>query len=203
MAEDGGNNQYRIDLAGIRNNCPILLSAFKETMRCHSLGTQIRICLEDQVLSDRYLLKKGGIVVIAQTVQHTSVDAWGPDVSEFDHLRFVKGHSTKKINHTAFRAFGGGHTMCPGRHFSATEIIAFAALMVLQFNVAPVGAERWEEPTCANSHMASTFDIPDKDFKVSIQLRDKRKWRVDFAVGTGETNAKGIAITEEDVGKLS
>lgn len=175
------------------------MSAFKETMRCRSLGTQIRICLEDHVLNDRYLLKKGGIVAIAQTVQHTSVDAWGPDVSEFDHLRFVKGRSTRKLNHTAFRAFGGGHTMCPGRHFSATEVIAFAALMVLQFNVAPVGSGRWEEPSWANSPMASTFHIPDKDFKVSIRPRDTRKWRVGFSKGAGEANAKGMAIIEEDI----
>ncbi|KAJ4393374.1 hypothetical protein N0V93_002582 [Gnomoniopsis smithogilvyi] len=198
---DGGDNQYRIDLAAIRTSCPILLSTFKETMRFRSLGTQIRICLEDHVLGDRYLLKKGGIVVIPQTVQHTSVDAWGQNVSKFDHLRFVKGDSGsgKKMNHTAFRAFGGGHTMCPGRHFSATEIIAFAALMVLQFDVAPVGGGRWEEPTWANSPMSSTFHIPDEDFKISIRPRDSRKWRIDFAKGTGDAGAKGMAVIAEDI----
>lgn len=168
-------------------------------MRCRSLGTQIRICLEDHILGDRYLLKKGGIVAIAQTVQHTSTDAWGPNVSEFDHLRFVKGHSTGKMNLTAFRAFGGGHTMCPGRHFSATEIIAFAALMVLQFDIAPIEGGMWEEPTWANSPMSSTFQIPDEDFKVSIWPRDTRKWRVDFAKGTGDPGAKGMAVIAEDI----
>lgn len=89
--------------------------------------------------------------------------------------------------------------MCPGRHFSATEIIAFAALMVLQFNVAPVGGGRWEEPTWVNSPMSSTFHIPDEDFKISIRPRDGRKWRVDFAKGTGDADAKGMAVIAEDI----
>lgn len=45
----------------------------------------------------------------------------------------------KKMNRTANHAFGGGHTMRPSRHSSATESLTFVALMVLQFSVAPVG----------------------------------------------------------------
>lgn len=144
--------------------------------------------------------------MISQLVQHTSVDTWGPNVNEFDHLRFKKdlpAGGRKKINHTAFRAFGGSHTMCPGRHFSTTEILAFSALMVLQFDITPTGdgkdgVARWQEPTWANSHMVSTFHVPDKDFKVSVTPRDARKWRVDFAKGTGETRT-AMAIIAEDM----
>lgn len=207
MDEDEKGGQCKLALEDIRTKCPILLSTFKETIRYRSLGTQVRLCLEDQLIDNRYLLKKGGIVMISQLVQHTSVDAWGPDVDQFDYLRFVKGYSSagdgKKINLTAFRAFGGGHTICSGRHFSSTEILAFAALMVLQFNIEPVGdgvdgVARWEEPTWAESPMVSTFHIPDKDFKVSVKPRDARKWKVDFAKKTGEPRMV-TAITKEDM----
>lgn len=207
MEEDEKRGQRKIALEDIRTKCPILLSTFKETIRYRSLGTQVRLCLEDQLIDGRYLLKKGGIVMIPQLVQHTSVDAWGSDVHEFDHRRFVKGHTSaghrKNINLTAFRAFGGGHTICPGRHFSSTEIIAFAALVVLQFDIEPIGAGgdgvgRWEEPTWANSPMVSTFHIPDKDFKVFVKPRDARKWKVDFVKETGEPRM-ATAITKEDM----
>lgn len=191
MEEDRESGHCTIDLADIRNQCPILLSTFKETMRYRSLGTQVRICLEDQVLNGRYLLKKGGIVTIPQLVQHTSEDAWGSSVYQFDHLRFMKGalaRERRRTDHTAYRAFGGGHTMCPGRHFSTTEIIAFAALMVLQFDVAPVGDGTWKEPTWTNSPMVSTFQIPDKDFKVSVRAKGSRRWRVSFTKGVKDTN---------------
>lgn len=35
----------------------------------------------------------------------------------------------------AFRAFGGGKTLCPGRHFASTSIQAFVALLVTQFDI--------------------------------------------------------------------
>ncbi|PSR79354.1 cytochrome P450 [Coniella lustricola] len=210
---DDNTGESRIDLADIRTKCPILLSTFKEVMRYHSLGTQVRICLEDEVLNGRYLLKKGGIVMIPQLVQHTSVEAWGPDAAEFRYRRFLKGDfligdsgQKRKPNLTAFRAFGGGHTMCPGRHFSSTEIMAFAVLMVLQFDISPieeglhspVALSKWPIPTWRNSPMVSSFQIPDHDFKVSVKPRDGTKWVMDFAKEK-DGSGSGLEITAEDV----
>ena len=38
----------------------------------------------------------------------------------------------------AFRAFGAGTTLCPGRHFATSQVLAFVAMFVLQFEVTPV-----------------------------------------------------------------
>ncbi|KAH6842831.1 cytochrome P450 [Chaetomium sp. MPI-CAGE-AT-0009] len=38
----------------------------------------------------------------------------------------------------AFRAFGGGKTLCPGRHFASTTIQALVALLVTRFDVTAV-----------------------------------------------------------------
>ncbi|CAN8095353.1 unnamed protein product [Discula destructiva] len=194
---------WTIDMANIRTKCPILLSVFKETLRHRSLGVQVRLCLEDQLI-DNYLLKKGGIVIIPQNVQHTSEEAWGADAHIFDHLRFVDSKTKsgfRKINHTAFRAFGGGHTMCPGRHLSSTQIMAFAALMVLRFDVNPVdsgnGIARWKEPTWNNTPAVATFPVPDVAFRVSVRPRDNKKWILRFETEVSE-GRPGMLITAED-----
>lgn len=183
-----GVETWNIYLANIRTKCPILFSVFKETLRCRSLGVQVRLCLEDQLI-DGHLLKKGGIVIIPQNVQHTSKKAWGANATAFDHLRFVDSGTksgSRRINQTAFRAFGGGHTMCPGRHLSSTQIIAFSALMVLRFDLIPVNREnktvKWEEPAWGNTPAVATFPVPDAAFRVSVTPRDKRKWRVQFEI---------------------
>ena len=37
----------------------------------------------------------------------------------------------------AFRPFGGGHLLCPGRHLAFSEIITFVATLVLGFDIKP------------------------------------------------------------------
>ena len=39
-----------------------------------------------------------------------------------------------------YRPFGGGSTLCPGRHFAATEVLALTAMVVHQYGA--VGAAR-------------------------------------------------------------
>ncbi|KUI71950.1 Cholesterol 7-alpha-monooxygenase [Cytospora mali] len=211
VADRSGNSRstkdeiYKIELGHLRRRCPVLLSTYKEVLRFYSLGTSVRVCLEDHLLDGRYLIKKGGIAIIPQHVQHSSVDAWGPDVAEFDYLRFYKNSPSgtrKSVRSTAFRAFGGGPTLCPGRHFSSTEILAMAALMVLQFDITPLGdnkeaAEEWKQPTCKNTPMVSTFFQPDEDIRVRVTPRYAHR---SIKVGHNLTGDTGeIAITDNNV----
>lgn len=137
----------------------------------------MKLCTEDNVI-DGHLLKKGGMVIIPQNVQHTSKKAWGETATAFDHLRFVDSTTnpkSRKLNQTAFRAFGVGHTMCPGRHFSSTQIMTFSALMALRFDITPVDHENcitgWKEPAWENNSAVATFPVPDAAFNVSVTLR--------------------------------
>ncbi|KAL2131449.1 hypothetical protein VTI74DRAFT_5097 [Chaetomium olivicolor] len=41
------------------------------------------------------------------------------------------------VHPASFRAFGGGKTLCPGRHFAFSEVLAFAALLVTHFDFLP------------------------------------------------------------------
>ncbi|KAL1860380.1 hypothetical protein Daus18300_009293 [Diaporthe australafricana] len=172
VVEDGTSSS--IDLASIKVSCPVLLSTFQETMRYRATNSGPRVVLED----------------------HTDTLAWGNDADKFDHMRFAQtpGPGQKRPNRVAFRAFGGGHVLCPGRHFASTEIMALAAFLVLQFDVVPV-AGQWIEPTCKNSPVQGSFPIPDEDINVELRARDpSRKWSVTYS-GSDEA----MAIVSEDI----
>lgn len=192
--EDGCNS---IDLATVRTSCPILLSTFQETLRAHSVNPRVRRVLDDVLLSDQILLKKGSILMIPTPVQHTDTSAWGPDARAFDHMHFARKAGQRKHDRVAFRSFGGGHVLCPGRHFASTEIMALAALLVLQFDVVPTsnGGE-WIEPTSKKSPIQAGFAVPDNDIDVEFRPRDpSKKWRVTFS---GTEKAMGIVAEDMD-----
>ncbi|KAI1760406.1 cytochrome P450 [Hypoxylon sp. FL1150] len=183
-----------IDLANIRTSYPILLSTFQETLRYRTVTPGARMFLEDVLLDGRILLKKGNILMLPASVQHTNVSAWGEYVDSFDHMRFVPRPSQRKPNTVAFRAFGGNHVLFPGRHFASTELMALAALLVLQFDVVPV-VGKLIKPTWKNSPVRAGFPIPDEDISVKFRQRDPgRAWQVQFS---GSDEAMGIV--KEDV----
>ncbi|KAL2016802.1 hypothetical protein VTK56DRAFT_2971 [Thermocarpiscus australiensis] len=193
---DGATTVSSIDLAGIKDSCPILLSTFQETLRYRAVNPGPRVLLEDVLLDDgRILLKKGSMLMIPAPVQHTDEAAWGADARRFDHLRFVR-KGERRPNRVAFRAFGGGHVLCPGRHFASTEIMSLAALLVLQFDVVPVaGGGRWVEPTWNNSPVQAGFPVIDEDIRVELRPRDPgRKWRVTYS-----GSDKAMDIVSEDI----
>lgn len=196
MVEENENDSTcSIDLANIRTACPILLSTFQETMRYRSVAPGPRVLLDDVLLDGRHQLKKGSMLMIPTAVLHTDTSAWGDDAGEFDHMRFIRklAPGQKRPNRVAFRAFGGGHVLCPGRHFATTEIMAFVALVVAQFDVVPL-AGKWVEPTWKNSPLQAGFPIIDEDIEVELRSRKPGiKWNVTFSV-SGE--AAGIVMED-------
>ncbi|KAI0400159.1 cytochrome P450 [Xylaria palmicola] len=188
------NGSRTIDLSHVKSSCPILLSTFKETMRIHSSSTATRIAMEDYKVNNKYLLKKGSTIMMPSTVQHTNRDVWGSTVDDFLHKRFVREPGVKGPNPIAFRGFGGGTTLCPGRHFASTEILMFSALLVLQFDLDPVTG-KWVAPPTANSPMVNALPVPDWDFQVEMRSRDDGKpWNVCFS-----GYDKGMEIAAEDI----
>lgn len=182
---------YTIDLIYIKSSCPILLSTFKETMRIYSTSTATRIAMEDYRLNNQYLFRKGSTIMMPSAVQHTNPLVWGDTVGEFNHERFAPG--SKRVNPVAFRGFGGGTTLCPGRHFASTEILMFSALLVLRFNLHPVNG-KWTAPTTANSPMVNAMPVPDSDINVEMRPRNDKAWKVSFS-----GYEKGMEIAAEDI----
>lgn len=192
-----------IDIDYIRRHCPILLSTFKEVFRYHGVGISSRVILEDHLLDGRFLLKKDNILLIPGEVQHQDRTVWGEDVDVFSHNRFVGGQGGSKggrrLNPVAFRGFGGGSTLCPGRHFAATEIMAFAALFVLRFDARPASGVRWSIPTVENTNMATSIHQPDHDVEIEVRLlgNERVKWEVKLS----ESN-KPMEVSAEDIAAI-
>lgn len=134
-----GTNQKQtapgcLSIGVLKNECATLLAVFRESLRIGSENFSVRLIKEDTLLADRYLLKKGSVVQIAGGVIHADRSIWGDDVDEFNPQRFLT-QKAGSVHPAAFRGFGGGKTMCPGRHFATNEILSLAALIVHAFDV--------------------------------------------------------------------
>lgn len=125
------------------------------------------------MLDNQYLLKKGSIVMMPASVQHYNTAAWDPEKDVFDHLRFNGDKRSSQLN---FCAFGAGTTLSPGRYFATTEILAFTAAMIMQFDIMPVSS-RWIEPSRNKVEFWEATSSPDEDFEVIIcPIEDGKQW---------------------------
>jgi cytochrome P450 len=186
-----------INITEVKASCSILISILKEALRFHGIGTSVRVVTQDHLLDGKYLLKKGGIVMIPGVVQHTSIPAFGGNVGEFEHKRFVRSSERKRPTAIAFRGFGGGSTLCPSRHFASTEVLTFVALMIVRFDFEPTKGA-WICPKTDKAGMHGTVAPPNDDVEVRItpttgELAGK-KWNVVFS-GSDE----GVELSAEDI----
>lgn len=196
LAQVDDNGVHTVDLANVKSLCPILLSTWQETLRYVHIGIAARVVMEDIMFDKKYLLKKGATVMTVAPVQHTDASVWGPTANSFNHRRFLREDGTRRTNPIAFRSFGGGAVLCPGRHFVSTEVMSFAALLLLYFDLKPVskdGTSKWLEPR-KNLPMTSSMPTPKDELLIEIVPRDEREWRVNFSA-----SSRGVNIVAEDV----
>jgi cytochrome P450 len=171
-----------VDLSDIRTRCPTLMAMWQETLRFHSTVINIKKVQQNTTLASQYFLKKGAIVMIPGTAVHHDTNTWGPNASQFDHKRFLTAAGQAKRAHTtAYRPFGAGTTMCPGRHFSTSAVLSLIAMVLLQFDVEPVEGQ-WQMPTKNNADMWNAMPKPDHDIPVKISPRSDQntshtEWR--------------------------
>jgi cytochrome P450 len=164
-----------INLTKIRAECPTLMAMFNETLRYHSTVINIKQVQRDITLADQYLLKKNAIVMIPGQSIHHNKEIWGPHADAFDHLRFLSLDSKKNLGSTsAFRPFGAGVTMCPGRHFSTNVILSLVAMVVLQYNIVPTEGQ-WRTPTKRDADLWNAMPKPDWDVNVNFSRRLDQK----------------------------
>ncbi|MCJ1470534.1 hypothetical protein MMC07_009180 [Pseudocyphellaria aurata] len=179
------NNLVRyLDITLLKTKCLLLTSTFQEVLRYRSMGTSIRHVMQDTVLNDQWLLKKDCMVQMPSRIIHTDSKIWGTDVDEFNPRRFLKdqGQNMKRPNPAAFRAFGGGTTLCPGRHFATNEVLAVVSMFVMRYDMTPTDGE-WSLPKTDNTNVASVIMEPDTDVEVEISARkgfEEGRWIYDL-----------------------
>ena len=202
-----GKTIHTIDMALIKQRCPLLLSTYHEILRSYCALPSSRIVLEDCTV-DQYVLKKGTIVQIPAISLHRDPKNWGPDVAEMNFERFlscedsIKGNTAAESgmkDSRAFRAFGAAPNICPGRHFATTEILGAVASIVMRYEVVPVAkgtksAANWQIPS-DNPSVFAAVSPPLVDVEVQFLRRDDveaGEWRfemgsdkVKFALASG------------------
>ncbi|KAI0120454.1 cytochrome P450 [Hypoxylon sp. NC0597] len=178
-----GKGKGKLRIADLRDNCPVLVAVYRECLRLGSDTYSTRLVKEDYILANQYFLKKNAVVQIAGGVIHADSRIWGEDVEEFNPKRFLdrqdgsaeaggKAKQNNAFHPAAFRAFGGGKTLCPGRHFAMNEILAFVALVVLQFDIRPARGDKIEVPRKNDGVMPVHVLEPIRPVEVLISKRN-------------------------------
>ncbi|KAI2780137.1 cytochrome P450 [Daldinia loculata] len=169
----GKGEAATVNIPDIIKVFPLLESLVKEVLRVQSANASARFLLKDTLIGDEdgttYLLKKDSFLAMPSTQVHMSETAWGPAAKTVDPTRFLKErlHGVPASSH---RTFGGGNSVCPGRHFAMNEIMSVLIIMVLKYNIEPVGAV-WNIPE-AKQHLSTSILTPVSDIPVRIQPRE-------------------------------
>ena len=200
-----------LNIPSLRTSCPLLFSTFQETLRVRTRNATSRAVVQDTHITNssgnRYLLKKDSIVQMPAMPMHYNTSLWGADAAEYNPHRFIKSAvggteppTLRKFKTGAFRAFGGGATLCPGRHFATNELLAATAMFLARFEMEPwtstttsMGGDaggKWVEPKMAGNRLASSIPVPDGELRVKIKLRKTEGLKLDFEMrekGEGRT----------------
>ncbi|QSZ32007.1 hypothetical protein DSL72_001576 [Monilinia vaccinii-corymbosi] len=165
--------ESKISLMRLKD-APILFSTQQEALRFRATGSGPRMVMEDMVMgNDQYLLKKDSIVIIANRALHFDKETWGETADSFRADRFCG-----KVPGNAFRGFGGGLNLCPGRGFAMAEVAALVAMLTMRFDVVPVG-KVWVEPGQDLNNMTIQIAPPGRKVMVNIAPREdsrEEKW---------------------------
>lgn len=204
-----GAYTHVLNLNRIKDECPLFNGTWQETLRSTTCGISSRIVTRDILLNDRFLLKKDAVVELPNNATHSSPDLWGRSVERFNPRRFLKPNVSDppltseekaagdkhKIPRATFRPFGGGTSLCAGRHQASNQLLGAMAMFCAGFDVVPMlaGQEgRWEWPGAHGHTIAAAVDSPDHDIPVDVSPRkgmEGRKW----LLSTMELGAKDPA----------
>jgi len=166
---ENGVRQHSLDITKLKTKCPLLLAAFQEALRLYASGSSTRMVLKDTLLNKQYLLKAGHIIQMPAAVVHADHAFWGPNTDAFNPDRFLKPDGREKQHPAAFQAWGGGHSLCPGRHFASIEILAVVAMFVVRYELEPVdGAWPLVE---SKGNLVSGITDPNRDVEVYVSTR--------------------------------
>lgn len=171
---------HHVNLAEAIAGFPLLASLVQETLHIHSTNASGRVVLKDTMLEDQYLLKKDSMLLIPSAMLHNNASVWGASLKEFDPRRFMQQQISRgKKPASAYRAFGGGAAVCPGRYLAVNEIMIILAMMVLKYDVEPAGGGHWVLPKI-QSRLLTSILTPVEDIQIRVTPRkghDNVRWK--------------------------
>lgn len=176
ISEDG---THTVNITAIKERCPFVLSLFQEILRWRTTTTPTRCVVKDTLIGDKYLLKAGSMISMPGGVIGKRADVWGDSAGVFDPRRFIKpdpssaGPQKKEPRRTGgFMPFGISPVICPGRHFASSEVLGIGAMMVLRYDIAPVGGT-WKAPPTDTTSLVSIMGAVRGTFPVNVSAREE------------------------------
>lgn len=171
-----GTRTHYLDVKRLQEECELLMSTYQEVLRLQTNNVSARWVVRDTMINDQYLLRKDSVVQIPGAAIHQDPAIWGPDAKEFNPGRFLKGAG--KVHPGAYRVFGGGATLCPGRIFATAELISFVAMFIMRFDLHPINYG-WRKLLPAKSNIVDSIPSPTADINVRVKIRggfEKDEW---------------------------
>lgn len=170
--ENGGFNVPKLTAQ------PQLMALLKESYRWSVSSPGVRVVLHDTVVGPYTLLKGGTSMVHSRTLQ-LSPSIWGNDAHLFSPSRFLPlpdssaDDKISKVQRLSMRHFGGGHNLCPGRHFAGNEILGGLAVLLetLEIEVLADRLQMEGVPEVCVSDGKQGGLWPDRGFWVRIRRR--------------------------------
>lgn len=118
---------------------------------------------EDTAIAGKYPIKKGEAVSIVLPKLHRDKGAWGGDAEQFRPERF---EDPAKVPNHAYKPFGNGQRACIGMQFALHEATLVLGMILQQFQLL--------DPLNYQLKVKQTLTLKPDDFKIRVQLRDKK-----------------------------
>lgn len=201
MSDDESGTR-KISLATIKSSCPLFVSCFRESLRLIGNLASIRLVMRDTMVGKQYL-KGNSLIQVAGCVVHQDPKTWGDDSRVFNPRRFFKSSGNPQATEVlvdddpeepgasqmphgvpgaAYRLFGGGSVICPGRHFAQSEILGFVAYLIVAFEITNPDASVLSRPAKNEDDIPLTVLKPKQDALVHITRR-KGLEKARFVIG--------------------
>ncbi|KAL4766752.1 cytochrome P450 [Aspergillus nidulans var. acristatus] len=158
-----------VDHTYLTENCPMLESLYSEVLRLIVTSPMTRQVSSTSTVGGK-TLKEGSKVLIIYRQLHLDLDTWGPTPELLQPDRFLRDKTLK--TNIAYRPWGAGKHVCPGRFLAKKAVFAFVALLLGQYEIDmdTVGEQPFPRADLAKaSGVASIADGED----VMVSLRRK------------------------------
>ncbi|KAI1841601.1 hypothetical protein JX266_012254 [Neoarthrinium moseri] len=167
---------------------PLLQSVYVETMRLH-VSYSIFRAVTQPVTIGGYQIEEGAAVLATTCIAHVDDAAWNAQgthpASQFwgaRHIKFVEEVDEKGNKATlpkfamaarpsSFFPYGGGQSICPGRHVAKQHLLMMLALLLARFEIEMIewvngdGSKSDREPEHVSAYVGVLAMPPDRDMK--------------------------------------
>ncbi|KAK6922308.1 Cytochrome P450, partial [Dillenia turbinata] len=119
-----------------------LHAALSEALRLYpSVPIDFKEVIEDDVLPDGLVVKKGARVLYCMFSMARMESIWGKDCKEFKPERWIKDGQFLSENQFKYAVFNAGPRLCVGKKFAYTQMKMVAASILLRYSIEVV--EGW------------------------------------------------------------